>query len=102
MPCFLGAPGASSLQGFPQQELVYGNGRNPYFALTIPVLKNRLRNYRFRAVQNRIARWLQVNGFSPDEDQDEYSYFIEKCLPIADDRRRFFEPWVRKARPHVG
>ena len=36
------------------------------------------------------------------DGQDEYSYFIEKCLPIADDRRRFFEPWIRKARPHVG
>ena len=43
-----------------------------------------------------------ANGIVPPDGDDEYGYFIEKCLPIADDRRRFFATWIRTARPHIG
>ncbi len=98
---FLGA-GASMSSGVPAAGACVWQWKKSIFCTNNPGLEEQVAELSLPAVQNRIARWLQVNGFSPDEDQDEYSYFIEKCLPIADDRRRFFEPWVRKARPHVG
>jgi len=72
------------------------------FCTNNPGLEEQVSEISLKAVQDSIDRWLQVNGYYPDKGQGEYSYFIEKCLPLADDRRRFFEPWIRRARPHVG
>ncbi len=98
---FLGA-GASMSSGVPSAEACIWQWKKSIFCTNNPGLEEQVSEISLTAVQDRIDRWLQVNGFSPGDGQDEYSYFIEKCLPIADDRRRFFEPWVRKARPHVG
>ena len=98
---FLGA-GASVSSGVPSAEACIWQWKKSIFCTNNPGLEEQVSEISLPAVQDRIDRWLQVNGFSPDDGQDEYSYFIEKCLPIADDRRRFFEPWIRKARPHVG
>jgi hypothetical protein len=98
---FIGA-GASMSSGVPSAEACIWQWKSSIFCTNNPGLEEQVSEISLPAVQDRIDRWLQVNGFSPDDTQDEYSYFIEKCLPIAEDRRRFFEPWIRKARPHVG
>jgi len=98
---FLGA-GASVSSGVPSAGACIWQWKKSIFCTKNPGIEEQVSEISLPAVQDRINRWLHVNGFSPDEGQDEYSYFIEKCLPIADDRRRFFEPWIRKARPHVG
>jgi len=98
---FLGA-GASMSSGVPSAEACIWQWEKSIFCTNNPGLEEQVSELSLPAVQERIDRWLQVNGFFPVDGQDEYSYFIEKCLPIADDRRRFFEPWIRKARPHVG
>ncbi|NTW88723.1 MAG: hypothetical protein HGB26_06280 [Desulfobulbaceae bacterium] len=98
---FLGA-GASITSGIPSAEKCIWLWKKSIFCTNNPGLEEQVSELSLPAVQDRIDRWLKVNGFSPDKSQDEYSYFIEKCLPIADDRRRFFEHWIRKARPHVG
>jgi hypothetical protein len=98
---FLGA-GASVSSGIPSAETCIWQWKKSIFCTKNPGLEELVSEISLPAFQDRIDRWLQINGFYPDEGQDEYSYFIEKCLPIDDDRRRFFEPWVRKARPHVG
>jgi hypothetical protein len=98
---FLGA-GASMSSGVPSAGTCIWQWKKSIFCTNNPGLEQQVSELSLPAVQDRIDRWLQVNGFSPGEGQDEYSYFIEKCLPIADDRRRFFEPWIRKARPHIG
>jgi hypothetical protein len=77
-----------------------GRWKKSIFCTNNPGIEEHVSELSLPAVQDRIDRWLKVNGYSSSKDQDEYSYFIEKCLPIADDRRRFFEPWIRKARPH--
>ena len=43
-----------------------------------------------------------MNNHWPKDGEDDYSFFIERCHPIPEDRRKFFEPWIRNARPHVG
>ena len=98
---FLGA-GASMSSGVPSAKACIWQWKKSIFCTNNPGLEEQVSELSLPAVGERIDRWLQVNGFFPVDDQDEYSYFIEKCLPIADDRRRFFEPWIRKARPHVG
>lgn len=98
---FLGA-GASMSSGVPSAEACIWQWKKSIFCTKNPGLEEQVSELSLPAVQERINRWFHVNGLSPDEGQDEYSFFIEKCLPIADDRRRFFEPWIRKARPHVG
>ncbi len=98
---FLGA-GASMSSGVPSAEACIWQWKRSIFCTKNPGLEEQVSELSLPAVQDRIDRWLQVNAFFPVDGQDEYSYFIEKCLPIADDRRRFFEPWIRKARPHVG
>ena len=98
---FLGA-GASMSSGVPSAGACIWRWKKSIFCTNNPGIEEQVSELSLPAVQSRIDHWLQVNGFYPDEGKDEYSYFIEKCLPIADDRRRFFEPWIRKARPHIG
>lgn len=98
---FIGA-GASMSSGVPSALACIWQWKKAIFCTNNPGLEEQVSELSLPAVQARIDRWLQINGFFPSEGQDEYAYFIEKCHPIADDRRRFFEPWVRKARPHVG
>jgi len=98
---FLGA-GASMSSGVPSAMSCIWQWKKSIFCTNNPGLEEQVSEISLKAVQDCIDRWLQVNGYYPDKGQDEYSYFIEKCLPLADDRRRFFEPWIRKARPHVG
>ena len=98
---FLGA-GASMSSGVPSAKSCIWQWKRSIFCTNNPGFEEQVSEISLKAVQNHIDRWLQVNGYYPNKDEDEYSYFIERCLPIADDRRRFFEPWIRKARPHVG
>lgn len=56
-----------------------------------------------RGVQDRIQHWIDsVPGSSPRGDPAEYAYFIERCYPKAEDRRRYFEAIVRDGRPGPG
>lgn len=98
---FLGA-GASMSSGVPSAEACIWKWKSSIFCTKNPGLEDQVSEISLAVVKNRIDKWLQLNGFSPNNDQDEYSYFIEKCLPIPADRRRFFEDYIRKARPHVG
>ena len=98
---FLGA-GASMSSGVPSAGACIWQWKKSIFCTNNPGVEEQVSELSLPAIQDRIDRWLKLNGYFPGVGQDEYSYFIEKCLPIADDRRRFFEPWIRKARPHVG
>src|SRR5262249_37086578 len=42
-------------------------------------------------------------GTFPKEGSDsEYGFYIQKCFPISDDRRAYFQEKVRSAQPHIG
>lgn len=98
---FLGA-GASISSGVPSAGTCIWQWKKSIFCTNNPGLEEQVSEVSLPAIQARIDRWLQVNGYVPAEGEDEYSYFIEQCHPIAEDRRRFFEPWIRRARPHIG
>ena len=98
---FLGA-GASISSGIPSAGKCIWEWKKSIFCTNNPGLEEQVEELSLPAVQQRINRWLQVNNYIPGNDIDEYCFYIEKCLPIAEDRRRFFEQWIRTARPHIG
>lgn len=97
---FLGA-GASMTSGVPSAGACIWEWKRSIFCTNNPGLEDQVSELSLPAVQDRIDRWLTANNYVPN-DTDEYCYFIERCWPIADDRRRFFGKWIRKARPHIG
>ena len=55
------------------------------------------------AVQHRIQHWISSISDTPAlGDLAEYPYFIERCYPRAEDRRRSLEGVVRAGRPGPG
>jgi hypothetical protein len=55
------------------------------------------------AIRAKIQRWLDTQAvFPPNDSPEEYGNYIEKCYPIADNRRAFFQDKVRQAVPHIG
>jgi len=98
---FLGA-GASLSSGVPSASRCVDEWKRDIFVTNNATLRDHVSEITLPSILRRVNIWLQQNGYWPPEGVDEYSYFIERCLPIAEDRRKFFEPWIREARPHVG
>lgn len=50
-----------------------------------------------------IQKWLDNQGIYPAAGEErEYSFYIEECYPIEDDRRKFFQRICEKKQPSVG
>ena len=98
---FLGA-GASISSGIPSASKCIWKWKRSIFCTNNPGLEEQVSEISLSSVQTRIDHWLTAQGYIPGNNTDDYCYYIEKCLPIADDRRRFFESWIREARPHIG
>jgi len=55
------------------------------------------------SVQERIQLWLDTQpGFPSSHAPEEYGFYIERCYPVVDDRRAFFQRHVQAARPSGG
>jgi hypothetical protein len=98
---FLGA-GASISSGVPSATTCTWRWKQSIFCTRNPGLEDKVGELSLPSVQQRIANWLEANGILPPPDEEEYGYFIEKCLPIRDNRRQFFAELTRRARPYVG
>jgi hypothetical protein len=54
-------------------------------------------------VRMKIQEWLDRKQEYPNiNSDDEYSFYIEKCYPSVENRRKYFEEKVRLANPHIG
>jgi hypothetical protein len=99
---FLGA-GASTTSGIPSAEMCICEWKRQIFLTNNPGLENQFAELSLDGVRRRIQSWLDRQGTYPTEiAADEYSFYIEQCFPIADDRRAFFQEKIRGARPHIG
>lgn len=98
---FLGA-GASMSSGVPSAGTCVQQWKRNIFETKNPDLKDSVGELSLPSVRDRIDRWLQTNGIWPSEGEDDYGYFIEKCYPIEESRRRFFTELIKTARPHTG
>ena len=98
---FLGA-GASLSSGVPSAGTCIQEWKREIFVTNNPTLNDLVAEPSVPSVRHRIDSWLKMNNHWPKDGEDDYSFFIERCHPIPEDRRKFFEPWIRNARPHVG
>lgn len=98
---FLGA-GASVSSGIPSAyDCIWQWKQQLYSTQT----GNNLGSIDFKSdnVKLFIQKWLNnEGGFPPLNDHSEYSFYIEKCYPIEDDRRAYFKRICEKRKPSVG
>ena len=99
---FLGA-GASVTSGIPSAGMCIWDWKRDIFLTNNPGLEDQFSEISLPSVKERIQRWLDgKGGFPLNGSEDEYSFYIEKCFPISDNRRHYWEEKVRSAQPHVG
>jgi SIR2-like domain len=99
---FLGA-GASITSGVPSAGMCIWEWKRDIFLTNNPGLEDQFSELSLPSVKERIQRWLDSKGGYPPNGTDaEYSFYIEKCFPISDSRRHFFQEKVRSAQPHSG
>jgi SIR2-like domain len=98
---FLGA-GASISSGVKSAGDCIWEWKRQIFLTKNPGLRSQIGDFMLPAVKERIQKWLEDTGNAPENIEQEYSYFAEKCFPIAEDRRRFFQDLCHKAEPFTG
>jgi len=99
---FLGA-GASITSGVPSAENCIWEWKRDIFLTNNPGLEEQFSELSLPSVRQRIQQWLNAKGGYPPEGSDEeYGFYVEKCYPIAENRKAFFQVKVRQAKPHIG
>ncbi len=99
---FLGA-GASINSGVPSASRCIWQWKRDIVVSNNPTLARQLDNIALPDVQRRVQRWLDGEGtYPPLGSSDEYGYYVERCYPIADDRRQYFQSLAELATPFVG
>jgi len=98
---FLGA-GASVASGIPSAYDCIWHWKQKIYSSKSG---NNLGNIDFKSdnVKAFIQKWLDSEGSFPALGHDnEYSFYIEKCYPIEDDRRSYFKSICEKKDPSIG
>jgi len=99
---FLGA-GASMSSGMPSAAQCIWEWKRSIFLTNNPGLERQFDELSLPSVRQRIQRWLDAQRRFPAEGSaEEYSVFIEFCYARGDDRRRYFQDWVKSAKPGLG
>ena len=99
---FLGA-GASASSGVPSAEKCIWEWKRSIFVTNNPGIEDQFSEMSLFSVQSRIQGWLdRQNKYPPAGSAKEYGFYIEKCYPIPEDRRAYFQDRIRSAKPHVG
>lgn len=99
---FLGA-GASVSSGVPSAGMCIWEWKRQIFLTNNPRLQTLLGDVSMESVQQKIQHWLDSEGSYPALNaEEEYGFYAERCYPIADDRRRYFENLAESGLPYVG
>ncbi len=99
---FLGA-GASISSGVPSAEKCIWEWKRSIFLTNNPGIEDQFSELSIPSVQRRIQEWLDRQGTYPVAGStEEYGFYIQRCYPITQDRRAYFQDKVRTAKPHVG
>lgn len=99
---FLGA-GASITSGMPSAASCIWEWKRDLFLTHHQGLEKQFAELSLASVRRRLQDWLDTQQSFPKLNApEEYGVYIEKCYPIVDDRRKYFENKVRDAKPFVG
>lgn len=95
--------GASISSGIPSAGSCIWEWKRAIFLTKNPGLEAQFRELSLPAVRDKIQKWLDGQRSFPTRDSgEEYGVYIQKCYPIAEDRRAFFQEKIRQASPHTG
>jgi hypothetical protein len=67
-----------------------------------PGLEEQFNELSQHSVRQRIQRGLELEGIVPNDPEDKYGYYIERCFPVPENRRRYFQELVRDVQPGLG
>jgi hypothetical protein len=99
---FLGA-GASITSGMPSAEICIWEWKRAIFLTQNPGLEDQFKELSLPVVREKLQRWFDSQGGYPKlRAPEEYGFYIERCYPIAEHRRLFFQQKIQKLRPHIG
>jgi len=99
---FLGA-GASISSGIPSAATLIWEWKRKIFLSNNLGLKEQFNELSLPSVRSRLQKWFDSKGDFPlNYSSEEYSFYIEKCYPLKDSRRFFFEEIIRGASPYIG
>ncbi len=99
---FLGA-GASISSGIPSAERCIWEWKKNIFLTNNPGLEKQFSEISLSSVKQKIQDWIDRRGGYPVRGSpEEYGFYIEKCYPLVDDRRLYFQEKVKNARPYTG
>lgn len=89
--------------GMPSATQCIWEWKRSIFLTNNPGLERQFDELSLPSVRQRIQRWLDAQRRYPASGSaDEYSAYIEACYTRGDDRRRYFQEWVKRAKPGLG
>lgn len=99
---FLGA-GASISSGMPSAAQCIWEWKRDIFLTNNPGLESQFTELSLPSVRQRIQAWLDSQRrFPAASSPEEYSVYIEECFTRNEDRRKYFERWVKRCQPGPG
>lgn len=99
---FIGA-GASITSGVPSATTCMWQWKRDIFLTKNPGVENQFRDSSLPNVQQKIQQWLDSEGkYPPLHSPEEYSFYVEQCYPIGQDRRKYFQELISGAKPYIG
>ena len=100
---FLLGAGASITSGIKSAYDCIWDWKREIYLTKNPEVKHLLQDISSQYVRQTIQNWLDNEGGYPQEnDNDEYSFYIEKSFPISDTRRQYFQNLVQHKKPFIG
>src|SRR5439155_23074736 len=89
--------------GIPSAERSIMEWKGRIFTSANPGLEREVGHLFLPSVQRRIQAWLdRLGGFPQPGAPAEYSFYCERCYPLAEDRRAYFQGLVKAGQPSYG
>lgn len=89
--------------GVPTAVTCIWQWKREVFLTQNPGLRDQLLDVSLAYNQQRTQHWLETQGgFPPLGSHDEYSFYAERCYPIVEDRRQYFQNLAAGKSPHLG
>ncbi|MGV4439031.1 SIR2 family protein [Ornithobacterium rhinotracheale] len=98
----LGA-GCSITSGIPSAEDCIWEWKKTIYKTNNSTATNWIENHKNPKVQDIIQHWLDNQGCYPEKgSSEEYSFYAERCYPIEEHRRKYFQKISSNKKPSIG
>lgn len=98
----LGA-GCSITSDIPSAEDCIWEWKRDIYKTNNPSVLGWIENYKNKKAQDVIQNWLNNQGSYPERGaKEEYSFYAQKCYPIDEHRRQYFQKISSGKKPSIG